>query len=138
VYAQAGDAEWLSGACLFIRRSAFEQIGGFDESFFLYCEDTDICVRLRRAGHAVRYEPAAVARHQEGSSAPRSALAAIHAQSRARYARIHYHPFAAWTERALLALSAITHALAAFPGRRAHAAGHAAALRTLTSRGAED
>ncbi|WP_028065256.1 glycosyltransferase family 2 protein [Solirubrobacter soli] len=137
-YERPGDAEWLSGACLFIRRSALEEIGGFDESFFLYCEDTDICVRLRAAGHAVRYEPSAIARHQEGSSAPRSELAAIHAESRARYARLHYRPVAARLEAALLALSAVTHAIVAYPRRRAHARGHAAALRALTSRGAQN
>lgn len=137
-YEQPGDADWLSGACLFMRRTALEQIGGFDESFFLYCEDTDICVRLRAAGHAVRYEPSVVARHQEGSSAPRSALAAIHAESRARYAHLHYRPLAARAEAALLAFSALTHAVVALPRRRAHAAGHAAALRALTTRGAQN
>jgi GT2 family glycosyltransferase len=137
-YERPGDAGWLSGACLCIRRTAFAEIGGFDESFFLYCEDADICVRLRAAGHAVRYEPSVVARHQEGSSAPRSALAAIHAKSRARYAQLHYRPAAARLEAALLALSAVTHAIVAFPRRRAHAQGHTAALRALTGRGAQN
>lgn len=137
-YERAGDSEWLSGACLFVRRTALEQIGGFDEGYFLYCEDTDICVRLRAAGHGVRYEPSAVARHQEGSSAPRSELAAIHAESRARYARVHYRPLAARAEAALLAFSAVTHAAVAYPRRRAHAAGHLAALRALTARTAQN
>ncbi|MDA0168665.1 glycosyltransferase family 2 protein [Solirubrobacter taibaiensis] len=130
-YDVPGDAEWLSGACLLIRRDAFEAIGGFDEGFFLYCEDTDICVRMRAHGLAVRYEPAATARHQEGSSAPRAELAAIHARSRARYARLHYTRPAAFAESCLLALSAVTHAVVTAPRRRAAAKGHYAALRAV-------
>jgi len=137
-YESPGEADWLSGACLLVRRSAFEQIGGFDEGFFLYCEDTDLCVRLRAAGYGVRYEPRAVARHQEGSSAPRAELAAIHARSRARYARLHYGPFQARVERALLALSAVTHMLVTAPRRRAAARGHAAALRAALSAGPQN
>ena len=133
VYEQRGDAEWLSGACLLVRRSVLDAIGGFDESFFLYCEDTDLCVRVRAAGHAVRYEPAAVARHQEGSSAPRAELAAIHARSRARYAVVHYGRLAARVEQALLALWAATHAVAAAPRRRAEARGYSAALRAVVN-----
>ena len=130
-YETAGEEEWLSGACMLVRRSALEAIGGFDEGFFLYCEDTDLCVRLRAAGQAVRYEPSAVARHQEGSSAPRSELLAIHARSRVRYARLHRGRVAATLEAAAVALSAVTHAAVALPRRRSVARGHAAALRAV-------
>jgi GT2 family glycosyltransferase len=133
-YERASESEWLSGACLLVRRSALEAVGGFDESFFLYCEDTDLCLRLRAAGHGVRYEPAAVARHMEGSSAPRSALAGIHVRSRRRYAQLHYRRPAAWVEAWLLALWALTHAVVAAPRRRAAARGHLAALRALAGR----
>jgi N-acetylglucosaminyl-diphospho-decaprenol L-rhamnosyltransferase len=51
------DVEWVTAACLVVRRSAFEAIGGFDESYFLYFEDVDLCVRLRAAGFRVRYDP---------------------------------------------------------------------------------
>jgi N-acetylglucosaminyl-diphospho-decaprenol L-rhamnosyltransferase len=133
-YEEAGDADWLSGACLLVRRDAFEAIGGFDEGYFLYCEDTEICTSLRAAGFRVRYEPGATARHMEGASAPRSALAAIHARSRVRYARRHYGRTAAGLERFALALSAVTHAAVAAPRRRAAARGHLAALRASPPR----
>jgi GT2 family glycosyltransferase len=51
------DVEWVTAACLVISRRAFEAIGGFDESYFLYFEDVDLCVRLRAAGFRVRYDP---------------------------------------------------------------------------------
>src|SRR5207237_1670814 len=70
-YGEARSSEWLSGAVLCVRRVAFEQVGGFDERFFMYCEDTDLCLRLRRAGFEVRYDPAATAMHVGGGGAAR-------------------------------------------------------------------
>jgi GT2 family glycosyltransferase len=50
---EVGPAEFLQGAVLLVRREAFEQVGGFDESFFMYGEDADLCARLRAAGWGV-------------------------------------------------------------------------------------
>jgi hypothetical protein len=133
-YDAPGEPGWLSGACLLVRRSAFEAIGGFDESFFLYCEDTDLCLRLRAAGYGIRYEPGATARHLEGSSAPRSELVAIHARSRLRYAVLHYRRPTALLERVAVGLWALTHAAVALPRRRAAGRGHVAALRVVLRR----
>ena len=58
------DVEWATAACLVVRRRAFDQIGGFDESYFLYFEDVDLCVRLRAAGFRVRYDPTVRVRHE--------------------------------------------------------------------------
>ena len=58
------DVEWATAACLVVRRSAFDQIGGFDESYFLYFEDVDLCVRLRAAGFRVRYDPTVRVLHE--------------------------------------------------------------------------
>jgi GT2 family glycosyltransferase len=62
------DVECLSGACLLVRRAAFEALGGLDERFFIYYEDTDLSVRARAAGHRVRLVPEARAVHLVGGS----------------------------------------------------------------------
>jgi GT2 family glycosyltransferase len=128
LYERPGSAEWVSGACMLVRRDLLERIGGLDEGFFLYCEDTDLCQRVQTAGLDVRYEPAAIARHVGGHSAPRSSLLAVLAESRIRYARKHARPLAAALQRLGIALDAVTHMLAGAL-RPDDARGHAAALR---------
>lgn len=64
----AKDAGWLSGACVLVRRSAFDDIRGFDEGYFMYFEDVDLGFRLGRAGWRNVFEPAAIVRHVGGHS----------------------------------------------------------------------
>jgi hypothetical protein len=59
----AGDVAAVSGAAFAIRKDVFDALGGFDEDFFLYVEDTDLSWRARLAGWKVLYEPASVVRH---------------------------------------------------------------------------
>ena len=63
--------DWVSGACFLGRRSALAELGGFDEAYFMYAEDTDLCWRARRAGWGVTYVPAAVVTHLQGLSTAR-------------------------------------------------------------------
>ncbi len=58
--------DWVSGACFLVRRSAFEAVGGFDEAYFMYFEDVDLCWRLGRAGWRVAYAPSAEVTHTQG------------------------------------------------------------------------
>lgn len=67
----ARPADWVSGAIFLARRTAWVTVGGFDEAYFMYVEDVDLCWRLRRAGWDVRYEPAAQVVHEQGRSASR-------------------------------------------------------------------
>jgi N-acetylglucosaminyl-diphospho-decaprenol L-rhamnosyltransferase len=133
-YEQVGYPEWVSGACMLIRRSVLDEIGGMDEGFFLYCEDTDLCARIRERGYAIRYEPSAVAHHQGGASAPRTGLLPVLAVSRARYAAKHDRPWAARAQRLGIAAGHLTHALLSIaqPDKRR---GHVAALRAVLTRG---
>lgn len=131
-YERPADPEWVSGACMLVRRAAFEAIGGFDEGFFLYCEDMDLCARLRAAGHRIRFAPGATARHEGGVSAPRSSLYAVLAESRIRYARKHSGRVSAALQRFGIGLNAATH-VAVAARRPAHARGHAAAFRATVA-----
>jgi N-acetylglucosaminyl-diphospho-decaprenol L-rhamnosyltransferase len=82
------EADWVSGAFFVVRRDAFEAVGGFDEDYFMYVEDVDLCWRLRRAGWKVWYEPSAQVVHEQGRSAARHPyrMLASHHRSMWRFA----------------------------------------------------
>jgi len=90
-------ADWLVGACLLVRRQAYEQIGGLDEGFFMYSEELDWCKRLKDAGWEVVYLPTATIIHHEGKSSEQVAPARhIYFQSsKVRYFRLHHGPLQA-------------------------------------------
>jgi N-acetylglucosaminyl-diphospho-decaprenol L-rhamnosyltransferase len=62
------EVDWLVGACLLLRRKTLEQVGPFDEGFFMYFEELDWCHRCRAQGWKVVYLPTAQIIHHEGSS----------------------------------------------------------------------
>jgi GT2 family glycosyltransferase len=59
---------WVLGAALAIRRLAFESLGGFDRSFFMYYEEVDLCYRLKKSGWQTHFTPAAIVTHVGGAS----------------------------------------------------------------------
>jgi N-acetylglucosaminyl-diphospho-decaprenol L-rhamnosyltransferase len=61
--------DWVSGACLLVRREAWDDLGGFDPMYFMYMEDVDLCWRAGRAGWRVVYQPASEVVHAQGISA---------------------------------------------------------------------
>lgn len=101
---------WLSGSCLLVRRSAFSQVGGFDERYFMYMEDVDLGDRLGRAGWLSVYVPSAEVLHHRGHSTghdPASHLAAHHRSTYLFLADRHPGWWRAplrWTLRASLAV----------------------------------
>jgi GT2 family glycosyltransferase len=60
--------DWVSGACFLIRRAVFEQLGGFDEGYFMFAEDLDLCFRAHRLGFGIGFVDAAIVTHIEGVS----------------------------------------------------------------------
>ncbi len=67
-YDTARDVLFGTGAALLVRREAFTQLGGFDERFFMFCEDVDLGWRLNLRGYRVRYEPRSIAYHRHHAS----------------------------------------------------------------------
>ena len=65
------ERDWVSSACMLVRRAAFDEIGGMDESFFCYMDDVDVCQRVRDRGWTVWYDPKARAVHLMGQSTKR-------------------------------------------------------------------
>jgi GT2 family glycosyltransferase len=63
--------DWIDGACLFLRREALDEVGLFDERFFMYSEDEDLCRRLRLAGWSVCFSAAGTVIHHGGASSAR-------------------------------------------------------------------
>jgi GT2 family glycosyltransferase len=90
-HASSRPVETLSGACLMVRRECLAQVGLLDESFFMYCEDADLCLRLSRAGWQVYYYAKAQVVHQGGQSTQqqRDEMGIIALQSIARFLAKH-------------------------------------------------
>ena len=76
---RVAQVDWVSGACMLARRSALTAIGGFDERYFLYWEDADLCRRLRTANLTVLYVPVAQVRHAVGGSSRHARNTAVRA-----------------------------------------------------------
>jgi GT2 family glycosyltransferase len=86
----AREVDWITGAFFAIKRSAFHEVGGFDERYFLYYEDADLCLRLRQRGYRVLYHPDSEVVHYGGASHTpgRHALPA-HSMGQLRYFAKH-------------------------------------------------
>jgi GT2 family glycosyltransferase len=85
--------DWVSGACWLARRTVLETAGLFDERFFLYTEDVDLCARVRSAGHRIAFVPSSVVRHTRGASRAtvREAAGAHYRRSQVAFYEKH-HP----------------------------------------------
>jgi N-acetylglucosaminyl-diphospho-decaprenol L-rhamnosyltransferase len=66
--------DWVVGACMLVRLDAVREVGSFDNSYFMYAEELDWCVRARRAGWEIWFEPRAVATHRLGGSSRQNEL----------------------------------------------------------------
>jgi len=82
-----GTVDWVSGACFLIRRNVFEEIGGFDERYFMFAEDMALCWQVREHGYGVGACSDAVVTHIEGLSRSRASreMLIAHHQSALRF-----------------------------------------------------
>lgn len=95
------DVDWVSGACLLVRRADAEAVGLLDERFFLYTEDVDFCASVRARGRRVGFVPSVEIRHLRGQSrthSPSSASAAYRRSQLTFYAKHHpgWHRVLRW------------------------------------------
>jgi N-acetylglucosaminyl-diphospho-decaprenol L-rhamnosyltransferase len=100
------EADWVSGACFLARRSALEELGGFDEAYFMFAEDMDLCWRARQAGWGVGVQPTALVTHAEGVSRRRHPYRMLlaHHRSALRFAN---RTTAGWRRALLPAATAV-------------------------------
>jgi GT2 family glycosyltransferase len=89
---RARRVDWVLGAALAIRQDAFTAVGGFDEAYFLYQEEIDLCYRLRAEGWEVHYAPTATVLHVGGASTSQRAIEtfAQFVRSTQRFARLRF------------------------------------------------
>ena len=85
-----GPFDWTTGAALAVRREAFEAVGGFDERFFLFSEETDLCKRIQDLGWKAHLEPGITFVHHAGKAGVHPAREAQMAYARLQYARKHF------------------------------------------------
>jgi N-acetylglucosaminyl-diphospho-decaprenol L-rhamnosyltransferase len=99
------DAGWLSGACVLVRRSVFDQVGGFDSSYFMYFEDVDLGYRLGKAGYRNVYEPQAVVTHTgaHATTSESERMISAHHDSARRFLGRKYSGAWLWPVRVTLA-----------------------------------
>lgn len=123
----ARDVDWVSGAAIWLRRSALDAVGGWDERYFMYVEDVDLCARLRHAGWRIVYEPGGAVTHVHAASTDRHPyrMIAEHHRSLVRFASSRWHG----PKRVLLVPAA------GFLGVRAGVAMGVAAVRPRDRRG---
>lgn len=118
-YSYAHRVDWATGAALLISRDTSDELGDWDERFFLYSEETDYFRRARDRGIEVWYEPASIMIHTGSGSGSSPQLDALLAVNKVRYSRKHYSPrYAATVRNVILAGETVR---SQQPGRRAAA-----------------
>jgi GT2 family glycosyltransferase len=95
-YGKPGTVDWALGAVLAMSRSCYDALGGWDESYFLYSEETDLSLRARDAGLLTRYEPRSVATHIGGQSGRNDATHVMQIVNRVRLYRRRHGTLASW------------------------------------------
>jgi N-acetylglucosaminyl-diphospho-decaprenol L-rhamnosyltransferase len=138
-YSHGGPSDWTTGAALAIRREAFEAVGGFDEQFFLFSEETDLCKRVRDAGWEAHVEPRITIIHRAGKAGVQPRRQAQMAYARLQYAKKHFTRPGAAAYHAILVINHLLRvAVLRFRGatESSSAPASAMALRVLLGRSA--
>jgi GT2 family glycosyltransferase len=132
-YGQVVECDWTSGSFMLARREALESAGFLDERFFIYSEEPDLCLRMKRAGWRVCHVPKMTIMHYAGKGGVRPKMWAQDAYTRMQHARKHFSPIHRAAYGAALALGYSARALAPVrdPSRAGRRDAARAALRVL-------
>lgn len=103
-YTTQRDVEWVTGAAMLVRRDALVAVGGFDEAFFLYSEEKDLCYRLSKAGRRIMFVPDSKVRHRGAGSGTSPWLFAELTKSRCLFYTRHHSRIEALVYRGILAV----------------------------------
>jgi GT2 family glycosyltransferase len=92
------EVDWVSGACLLVRRAEAEAVGLMDERYFIYAEDVDFCAAIRARGRSVLFTPAAQVVHLRGRSvaSARGATERAYRRSQIAFYEKHHPRWAPW------------------------------------------
>lgn len=101
------EVDWLTGACLMVRRKVVESVGLLDEEYFLFVEDMDWCRRIRDAGWKIVYVPDATLMHRVGASRGPAPPRVVWARHRGMFRYVRKHFGARWPLEALVGLGLI-------------------------------
>jgi hypothetical protein len=91
-YEREFDCDWTSGSFMLVRREAIESAGYLDERYFMYCDETDFCRRIKSAGWEVRHVPQMTILHHAGKAGVKPSIESLDANSRKLYARKFFSP----------------------------------------------
>jgi N-acetylglucosaminyl-diphospho-decaprenol L-rhamnosyltransferase len=130
-YDEELECDWTSGSFLCARREALESAGYLDERFFIYSEETDLCLRIKRAGWQVRHLPSMTILHHAEKAGINPKMIAQDVFTRMQYSRKHYSPVHRGIYLAILALRYATRVVPVGAAGSDRSAAARRALRTL-------
>ncbi|HWK26864.1 MAG TPA: glycosyltransferase family 2 protein [Solirubrobacter sp.] len=131
-YDREVECDWTSGSFMLVRREALASAGGFDERFFMYSEETDLCRRIKSAGWEIRHVPQMTILHHGGEVGINPRIESLGAMTRIMYARKHFSPGHRLAYTGAIALRHGARAVYAGKGERG-ALKRAASQRVLTT-----
>jgi N-acetylglucosaminyl-diphospho-decaprenol L-rhamnosyltransferase len=131
-YEQELDCDWTSGSFMLARREALESAGCMDERFFIYSEEPDLCLRMKRAGWQIRHLPTMTILHHADKAGVKPRMVAQDVYARLQYADKHFPVFHRSAYRAAIALRWLLR----LPGRGVRRDAARAALAIAFGRGA--
>jgi GT2 family glycosyltransferase len=133
-YSRELSCDWTSGSFLLVRREALESAGYLDERFFIYSEETDLCLRIKRAGWDVRHLPTMKILHHAEKAGINASMTAQDVFTRLQYSRKNFSPAHRTAYRAAVGLRYFIRLVPLGVDGRARAAASRRALRMLFGR----